>query len=61
MNRPELFLFGSRLVAAAGLVKREKLQSALVSLGEKILILSTENLLKVTTQAPPAGWTRSRA
>jgi hypothetical protein len=43
MTRTELFLFGSRFVASAELVKQEKLQTALVSLGEKALILSTEN------------------
>ena len=43
MSRTELFLFGSRFVAAAGLVRQEKFQGALVSLGEKALILSTGN------------------
>jgi len=42
MTRTELFLFGSRFVAAGRLVNQEKLQGALVSLGEKALILSTE-------------------
>lgn len=43
MSRTELLLFGSRFVAAAGLVKQEKLEGALVALGERALILSTEN------------------
>ena len=43
MSRTELFLFGSRFVAAAGLVKQEKLEGALIALGERALVLSTEN------------------
>jgi hypothetical protein len=43
MSPTELFLFGSRFMAASGLVKQENLQNALASLGGKVLTLSTEN------------------
>ena len=43
MSPTELFLFGSRFMAAAGLVKQENLQNALASLGGKALTLGTEN------------------
>ena len=42
MSPTELFLFGSRFMAAAGLVKQENLQNALASLGGKALTLGTE-------------------
>jgi hypothetical protein len=42
MSPTELFLFGSRFMAAAGLVKQENLQNALANLGGKALTLGTE-------------------
>jgi hypothetical protein len=42
MTSPELFLFGTRFIAAAGQVSEEKLQDALARLGEKALNLSAQ-------------------
>lgn len=42
MTSSELFMFGSRILAAADAVESEKLQAALVSLGEKALGLSMQ-------------------
>jgi hypothetical protein len=43
MTSPELFLFGTRFIGAAGLVGQERLQGALVQLGEKALNLSAQS------------------
>ena len=42
MNRTELFLFGSRFLAASSVTEEGRIEEALVKLGEKALGLSTQ-------------------
>jgi hypothetical protein len=43
MNQVELFAFGTRLIAGAGVIHSERLSQALGALGEKVTSLSTQS------------------